>query len=61
MKKGKHIKVLFHLEQDEDGYPPFSIEQLFDNEAFACLTQRDRLTKCLQYPSHYLNTCILAH
>lgn len=26
MKKDKHIKVLFHLEQDEDGYPPFSIE-----------------------------------
>ena len=29
MKKGKHIKVLFHLEQDEDGYPPFSIEGLW--------------------------------
>lgn len=29
IKKGKHIKVLFHLEQDEDGYPPFSIEGLW--------------------------------
>lgn len=29
MKKNKHIKVLFHLEQDEDGYPPFSIEGLW--------------------------------
>lgn len=29
MKKDKHIKVLFHLEQDEDGYPPFSIEGLW--------------------------------
>ena len=29
MKRGKHIKVLFHLEQDEDGYPPFSIEGLW--------------------------------
>lgn len=29
MKKDEHIKVLFHLEQDEDGYPPFSIEGLW--------------------------------
>ncbi len=29
IKKGKHIKVLFLLEQDEDGYPPFSIEGLW--------------------------------
>lgn len=28
MTKDKHIKVLFHLDRDEDGYPPFS-----DNES----------------------------
>ncbi len=33
MKKDKHIKVLFHLEQDEDGYPPFSIEGLWCKKA----------------------------
>ena len=33
MKKYKHIKVLFHLEQDEDGYPPFSIEGLWCKKA----------------------------
>lgn len=29
MTKDKHIKVLFHLDRDEDGYPPFSIEGLW--------------------------------
>ena len=25
----RHVKVLFHLEQDEDGYPPASVESLW--------------------------------
>jgi hypothetical protein len=25
----RHVKILFHLEQDEDGYPPASVESLW--------------------------------
>ena len=42
MKKDKHIKVLFHLEQDEDGYPPFSIEGLDCKVTTKCWNNRER-------------------